>query len=419
MQILTNILWIIAIVLLIVNALYFSIKLKFPQLKLKNMFTSVFSKKHEDGITVKDTLIMSLGSKIGVGSLAGISFAIFYGGIGTIFWIWITSFLFSINSYLENYLSIIYKEKDGLYYKSGPSYYIKNGLNNKKLSIIYAIFLTISYIIGFLTIQTNTVTVLITDMYYFNKYIVGALIAIISGYFIFKGLKSISNLCNKIIPFMSIIYFIIGIMVIILNLEKLSSLLNNIFTEAFNYKALGGGVLSTFFIGTQKSIFSSESGIGTGAIISGSSSNNNPKRQGYVGVFSTYFINLFITTITALIIGFTNYNNIKITTLNGIELTKYSFSYHLGYFGEIMLLIMVILFAISTIVTGYYYGESSMKIIVSNKIYLFLLKIVTIIVLFIGAISSSFYIWKIIDIFVAILSIINIYAIFKLRDKVI
>ena len=413
-----KIIWTIAIAIIFLNSIYFSIKLKFPQFRLIKMFKTVFKKEKEEGITTIDALFMSLAAKIGVGSLAGIAFAIYYGGIGTIFWIWFISFFVAINSFLEKYLSVLYKEKDGSFYKGGPAYYIKKGLNNKNLAIIYSIILIFAYIIGFLSIQSNTITVLLNDMYSFDKTIISIFISVISAYFIFKGLKSISNICNKIVPIMSIIYIIIGMLIFIINIDKVPIVFINIIRNAFNYRAISGGFLTALFIGIQKAIFSSEAGIGTGGISAGATTNNNCLKQGYIGIIETYFINIIITTITAFIIILSNYTNINFNSINGIELTKYAFSYHLGHFGEIILVILIVLFAISTIITGYYYGESNLKMLTNSKKTLFILKILTILLIFIGGISSSLFIWNIVDFFVAILAIINILTIYKLKNTI-
>lgn len=417
-MIIINTIWLIVCFILFIFSIYFSIKLKFPQFKFKNMFLVLFNKDRTNGINSIDTLFMSLASKIGIGSLAGIAFAIYYGGIGTLFWIWISSIFIAIFSYMENYLAILYKEKDGLYYKGGPAYYIKHGLNNNKLSYIYAIILIITYILGFLTIQNNTITKLVYEMYNIPLYIVSFIITVLSLYFIFKGLKSISNLCNKIVPFMSIIYLIMGIIILIINGNSIFLFFKDVIYNAFNYKSLIGGFLSCLVIGMQKSLFASEAGLGTGAIASGSSCCHNPKQQGYIGIISTYFINILVATITGFIIYFSNYKEQIFTNLNGIELTKFAFNYHLGYFGEVMLLILIILFAFSTIVTGYYYAESNLKVMTNSSKLIFILKIITSIFLFIGGIASSLFIWNTTNFFVIILFLINLYAIGRLFNKI-
>lgn len=360
---------------------------------------------------------MALSSKIGVGSLAGIAICIYYGGLGTIFWIWVSTFFLSIINYLENSLSIIYKEKDGKYQKSGPSYYIKKGLNNKRLSILYAIIILITYTFLFLSIQNNTITALTTEIYNIDKLIISLLITITAGIIIIKGIKTISNICNKIFPLMMIIFITIGIIITITNIETIPHLLKSIITEAFNKNALSGGIIYTIIIALQKSVFAGESGVGTSAIIAGTTENNDYKLQGNIGIIQTYFINFIVLTITALIIGTSNYNNLEI--INGIELTKHAFSYHLGTAGEISLLIILLLFSFSSIITIYYYGENCLKFITKNKTSIKILKIATILSLFIGGIIKADIIWPMIDLFLAILTIINMYAIGKLKDIII
>ena len=172
MQIINKVLWSVAIIMIFLNSIYFSIKLKFPQIRIKTILKTIFTHENNtknSNISSKDSLLISLASKIGAGSLAGISFAIYYGGIGTIFWMWVAAFFVSINCFLENMLAIIYKEKDGSFYKGGPAYYIRKGLNKKNLAIIYSILAIGAYIFGFLAIQNNTITTLVTEIYDVNS----------------------------------------------------------------------------------------------------------------------------------------------------------------------------------------------------------------------------------------------------------
>lgn len=416
MEIINKILWSIAISLIIINSIYFTIKLKGPQFKFISLIKSLKIKK-TNNISPIDTLIMTLSSKIGVGSLAGIALAISYGGLGTIFWIWISAFFLSIITYIENFLAIIYKEKDGKYTKSGPSYYIKKGLKNKTLSTIYAITIIITYTVLFTSIQNNTITTLTNEMYNLNKTVIAIIVTILTTIAIIKGIKTISNICNKIFPIMMIIFITIGLIIIITNLNQIPALLQTIINEAFTKNALSGGIISSILLAIQKTIFANESGTGTSAIISGTTENINPKLQGNMGIIQVYFINFIVLTTTALIIGVTKYQNIKI--INGIELTKYAFSYHLGSFGEITLLIIIFLFSFSTLITIYYYGENSLKFLTQKKLPIKILKIITITSILIGGIIKAKIIWLLIDISLALLTIINMYAIYKLKDKII
>lgn len=417
MEYINKTIWVIAISLILINSIYYSIILKFPQFRLLNIIKSLKRQTKNQKISPLDTLIMALSSKIGVGSLAGVAIAINYGGLGSIFWMWISTFFLAIITYLENSLSIIYKEKDNNLQKSGPSYYIKKGLNKKVLSITYSILIIITYIFLFTSIQTNTITTLTTEIYNIDKILISLIITVLAGIIIVKGIKTISNICNKIFPLMMIIFIILGFLIVMSNINDIPLLFNQIITEAFNQKSISGGIIYTIIIALQKSVFANESGAGTSAIISGTTDNNDYKLQGNLGIIQTYFINFVVLTITALIIGLTDFTSIQV--INGIELTKFAFFYHLGIFGETMLLIILFLFSFSTIITIYYYGENSLKFLTTNKQSIKILKIFTLLALFIGGIIKASIIWNFIDIFLGLLTIINMYAIYKLRNTII
>ncbi len=414
LEILNKILWATAINLILVNSIYFSFKLKFLQLKIKKAMKSIKINEKKQGISPKDTLVMALSSKIGVGSLSGTALCIYYGGIGTLFWIFISTFILSIINYIENALAIIYKEKDN---KSGPHYYIKKGFNNKTLSTIYAIIVLVLYVFLFTSIQNNTIITLTTSMYNTNKMIISLIITITAGVIIMKGIKGISNVCNQIFPIMMTIFIIIGLIVVFKNIEILPSILKQIIKEAFNNKSINGSIIYTIIISFQKTVFANESGVGTSAIISGSTDNTDYHLQAKIGLLQTYFINFIVLGITSLIIITAHTYNIDIT--NGIELTKAAFSYHLGTIGEVLLLIILILFSFSTIITIYYYGESSLTFLTNSKKATKVLKLITIVSIFIGGITNASIIWSLIDIFLAVLTIINMYAIYKLKETII
>lgn len=415
LEILNKLLWVIAISLILINSIYLSIKLKFPQFRIVKAISGLKTKNNKKDISPVDTLIMTLSSKIGVGSLSGTALCIYYGGIGTIFWMYVSSFILAIINYVENALSIIYKDKEKN--KSGPPYYIINGLNNKKLAIIYSILIIISYIFLFTSIQTNTISTLSNEILNTNKVLISVIVTLLSGIIIFKGINTISRICNKIFPFMMFIFILTGIIIICKEIDTIPKLALNIINEAFNQNSLSGGIIYTIIITFQRSVFASEAGVGTSSIISGSTSSTDYKLQARLGLISTYFIHFIVLSLTSLIIATANINNLNI--MNGIELTKASFFYHLDFFGEYILLILLVLFSFSTIITIYYYGESCLNFFTKSKKITTFLKLLTIISIFIGGIIKANTIWNFIDIFLALLTIINMYAIFKLREKII
>ena len=410
LKIIDSILWAIATILMVYSGIYFTYKLKFVQFNFKEMFKNII-KKEDNSISPFESLMMVLGGRIGVGSIAGIALAIYLGGIGSIFWMWIIGFISAANSFSETTLGVKYQEKDKNLYKGGPSYYIKNGLNNKKLGRFYALIIVISQIFGFLSIQANT----ITNSININPIISGLIITLVSFIIINKSTKQLFKISSKLVPIMTLIYIIASIFIIICNIDQIPKLLKSIISEAFNFKSLGFGVLSSFIVGIQRGIFSNEAGLGTGAIAASTVKTAFPVSQGYVQILGIYITTFLICTATALVILTSNINFLG-NNLNGIEITQNAFIYHLGNVGNVIVIISIVLFAFSTILAGFYDAESNLKYLTNKTSYL---KLIVCFVLFISSIIPAKTIWEIVNILTALLAITNIYALIKLKKDII
>jgi len=415
-------LWIIVTIFIFLVGIYFTRKLRGLQFNFIKMIKELTKKEQsKGGLNSFKTLMLSLAGRIGVGSISGVALAIYLGGPGTLFWIWAISLLSSTLAYAETYLGIKYKEKDeNKIYKGGPAYYIKKGLNKPKLGALYAIIIIICYGIGFMSVQSNTITKAVTSIANIEPVIVGILLAIISFIIIFGGVKKIADATSKIVPIMSGVYILLSIIIITINIKLVPGIFLSIIKSAFNLKSFSTGFLATLLIGVQRGIFSNEAGLGTGSIAASSGTSNDPIGQGYIQMLGIYITSFLICSATAIIILTSNYSTLNIPDPNGIELATHAFMYHLGNMGNTILVICMFLFAFSTILSGYYYGESSLKYFFTkvNKKYINALKLLTVAVIFTGSISSPTIMWKLTDIFVAILSLINIYSIFKLRKEI-
>lgn len=410
--------WAIVTILLIIVSIYYSFKLKFIQFRFKNIFKSVF-KKTKGEISAFDSLSISLAAKIGVGSLSGVALSIYIGGIGSIFWMWVITLISGIISYIEGYLGVLYQEKNNNNeFKGGPSFYIKRITHSKFLPILYSVLIIISYIFGFITIQSNTIVKSVNYIFNINTYLILIILVILTSLIIFKGIKKIAAFSSKIVPLMGIIYIILGLYIIIVNINNIPNIIINIFKSAFNIKSFFGGFLPTIIIGVQRGIFATEVGVGTSAI-SSSLTNDSAYNQGYVHLFGNYFTSFIICTITALIIISAKVDTSNYLNINGIEYVIDSFVYHLGNLGTIMFLIITVLFAFSTIVSGYCFGELSLEFLKKDisKRSIFLFKILTVVLVFTGGLISPNILWNLIDVLIGILTIINVYSIYKLKDK--
>ena len=306
---LNRIVWLCASSLIIMSGVYFTFKLKFIQFRIIKMFKSLKSNK-KDKVTPIESLMMVLAGRIGVGSIAGVALSIYYGGIGSIFWMWVSSILGASLTFVETILGMKYQKKDtNKISKGGPSYYIKFGLNNKILGGIYAVIIIISDIFGFISIQTNTIVHSFQGIININSLMLGLIISIFVIIIISGGAKRIAHFASKIVPLMTIFYLIVSLFIIICNINIVPNIFIQVFKSAFEFKSISGGILGTVVIGIQRGIFSSEAGIGTGAIASSISTLKTEKEkqsQGYIQMLGIYITTFLICTSTALIVMTSN-----------------------------------------------------------------------------------------------------------------
>ena len=396
-QHINSILWAVATSFIIVTSVYLTFYLRFPQFNLKKILFS-FHSKEKKGLSNFSVFMMSLAGKIGIGSIAGIALAIYIGGPGSIFWIWIMTILSAVLCYSETILGTLYKEKDGDLYKGGPSYYIKKGLCYPKLGGLYAILIIISYIGGFISIQTNTITVSIREIFALSPSIIGVILVILSFTMILNGIKEIAKVSSKIVPVMMFIYLLSGLFILFKNMNQIPEIMKLILS----------------------SVFATEAGLGTSSIAASVSNNDSSLSLANMQVLGVYLTSFIICTITAFIVLSSNYIDLDFSSLNGIEIIESSFLYHIPKYGHYIVVISIFFFAFSTILTGYYYGESSYKYLDknTNNIKLFLLKVITMVIVYIGCITSPTLLWNVVDILVALLTIINTFSILKLKKDI-
>lgn len=334
----------------------------------------------------------------------------------------VSALIAASSTFIETVLGIKYKEHDeGNIYKGGPSYYMKNGLGLKKLGALYAIIVLIAYIGGFLGIQSNTIVKSFDSIVSVPTIVIATIICLFTAVVIFGGVSKIVNVTNKLVPTMTILYVGIALIIVLKNFSLFPTVLLSIFKEAFHLESFFSAFLPTMIVGIQRGIFSNEAGLGTGSLASSTTSDTDAVRNGFIQVVGIYITTLLICTSTAFVILTSNYNTINFHDINGIEITQYAFTYHLGNLGNYIVFGSIILFSFSTILTGYYYGESCLKYFFHNlhPRLLFLLKMSAILVIFLGCFLSPTILWNLVDIFVAFLAIINMPILYFLLQDVI
>ena len=409
----------LTIPLLLSISLVFTFYLRGAQFRFGKMIQSLTKKTPESKVSPLQSLAMALAARVGVGSLAGVALAIYLGGPGSIFWMWISSFITAAASFVESSLAQIYKKKDGDVFIGGPAYYIQYGLKNRPFAVIYAIVIIITYTFGFSAVQMNTIATSFQSTLNIPPLITGIVLTLMTAMIVFGGISTLTQLVSKFVPLIAIFYVGMGLLVFFTNLDFVPTFFTTIISDAFRPAPfVGGTVMFTILTGMQRGIFSNEAGLGSGAHAAAITNNQLPTEQGYIQAFGVYLTTLVVVTITAFLILVTDATNLATHSGNGIELTEFAMHTLFGEIGKILLTISIFFFGFSTVLTAYFYGEANTKFLFKSKNSITLLRILVILTVFVSSIGSAKIIWSLVDVGTGITAIINLFAIFLLSSQV-
>ena len=323
------------------------------------------------------SFLVSLAAHIGTGNIVGISTALIYGGPGSLFWMWIFTLFSSIFSLMENTLAQVYKVKINGENRGGASFYILRGFNNRFLATVFSIFFLLTNTIFFQPLQVNTISESLSIVFGIDKLIILILLFLFTYFVIFKGTKRIVRFCEHIVPIMSVGYIAVTVMVILVNIKFFPSVLSLILKEAFSLKAItSGSATSCLIIGFKRSLFSNETGLGTAPSISAMADTKKPLQQGFVQVIGAFTDTIIICSLTGFMILIYQFD---LNLYQGVDLIIYIFERILGGLGIYLALFFMLSFAIATVVSQFYLGESNLLFMVANnkrrKFYLFIYKV--------------------------------------------
>lgn len=412
----SNFLWTyILIAMLVVIGVYFTFKTKFVQFRnFKEMFRllgdGATGNKEENSVSSFEAFCISTASRVGTGNLAGVATAIAIGGPGAVFWMWLIALIGGASSFIESTLAQIYKVKDGDSFRGGPAYYIEKGLKKKWMGMLFAILITICFGLVFNSVQANTITLSLYSSFGFNKTVVGAILTILTVAIIFGGVNRIAKVSSILVPVMAIFYIIVALFIVFKNFSAIPSVLSMIFENAFGInEVVGGGIGAALMQGIKRGLFSNEAGMGSAPNAAAAATVSHPVKQGFIqtlGVFTDTIIICSCTAFMILLSGAPLDGSVK-----GIELTQIALSNQVGSWGGIFISVCIFLFAFSSIVGNYYYGETNIQFITDKKIYLQLYRVFAGAMVFFGSIVSMDIVWDLADVFMGLMAIVNLIAI--------
>ena len=422
--------------------LYLSIRTNFLQIRkfpyaIKTTLGRIFRKRDaSDGaITPFQAVCTALAATVGTGNIAGVAGAIAIGGPGAIFWMWVSALFGMCTKYAEVTLAVHYREINANgELVGGPMYYIKNGLSKKWhwLAYLFAAF-------GVLTVfgtgnatQVNTITTAINSaLLNYNvisesavstsNLIIGIIIAILIAMILLGGIKRIGHVTEKLVPFMALLYILLGLGVILLNIQNVPSVFASIFRGAFQPRAVTGGIVLSMFTslkkGVSRGIFSNEAGLGTGSIAHACADTKKPVKQGMFGIFEVFTDTIVICTLTALVILCSGVA-VDYGKEAGAELTILGFTSTYGSWVSIFTAVAMCCFAFSTAVGWGLYGARCIEFLFSEKVIKPFMVIYSLVAI-LGATANLGLMWSIAETFNGLMAIPNLIALFLLSGTVV
>ena len=370
--------------------------------------------KNHKHISSFQAFAVSVATRVGTGNLAGVATAIAIGGPGAVFWMWVIALIGSATAFIESTLGQLYKQRQKDSFVGGPAYYIKRGLHCNWMAYLFAVLITITFGLSYNSIQSNTICGAMYEAFGWNPLLVGSILSVVALIIIFGGLQRIANVSAVMVPLMAIGYFVLVMVIIIMNIEHIPHVLKVIITNAFGLEqGVGGTIGATIMNGVKRGLFSNEAGEGSAPNVAAAATVSHPVKQGLIQALGVFTDTLLVCSCTAFMILISGLYSTP--DLNGIALTQAALNSEIGAFGPTFIAIAILLFAFSSIIGNYYYGEANIRFMTSSNAVLTVYRVFSggVLVMF-GAMASLEIVWNLGDLCMAMLTACNLVAIVRL-----
>ena len=407
----------ILIIVMTIAGIYFTVRTKGVQIRLFPESVRLLKEPPEDKKQVSSlqAMLVSTASRVGTGNIVGVSTAICLGGPGACFWMWIMCIVGASSAFIESTLAQIYKRKnsDGECY-GGPAYYIEGALHAPALAAVFCIFLIATYAVGFNLLCSYNLQSTFEAYPFYNKatpFIIGGILAILTGYCLLGGGKRIVKLTSLIVPVMGIAYVVISLIVICVNIVHIPSMFVMIFKDAFDFKAIFGGMAGSCLIyGVKRGLYSNEAGVGSAPNASASAKVSHPAKQGLVQTLSVYIDTLLLCTATALMCLSSGVERSE--AVSGAPYVQNAIATVFGKVGPTFITVAMVLFAFTTLLGNLYYVDNALIFLNKKKqpseTFMHLFHIGCAVVVFLGAIIPMNAAWAAADITMGGMTLINL-----------
>lgn len=416
---------------LVACGLWFTLRTGFVQFRmLKEMVRLLFregnskaaAESAETGktrsISSFQAFCVSLASRVGTGNLAGVATAIAVGGPGSVFWMWLIALIGAATAFVESTLAQLFKQRHTDSFIGGPAYYISKGLKKPWMAALFAVLITLTFGLANNSIQTNTICGAMDEAFGISPALMGFILAALSLVIVFGGIQRIARFSSIVVPIMALGYLLLAIVVIAMNIGKIPDVFRLIVENAFGVnQAIGGTIGAAMMNGIKRGLFSNEAGEGSAPNAAATATVSHPVKQGLVQSLGVFTDTLLVCSCTAFIILLSGlYSD---SNLNGINLTQVALQSEVGNIGPSFVAVAIFLFAYSSIIGNYYYGEANVRYLSKNPYVMTVYRILSggVFVVF-GAFASLELAWSFVDVCMALLTACNLIAILFLGKYV-
>jgi AGCS family alanine or glycine:cation symporter len=314
-------------------------------------------------------------------------------------------------AFVESTLGQLFKQPHADSFIGGPAYYIRRGLHSRWMSVLFAVLLTVTFGLSYNSIQSNTICSAMNEAFGWSPFWVGVILTVTALFIVFGGIQRIAHVSSVLVPVMAIGYVVLAVVIVAMNIGQIPHVLRIIVLDAFGIEQVaGGGLGATIMYGVKRGLFSNEAGEGSAPNVAATAAVSHPVKQGLIQALGVFTDTLLVCSCTAFIILISGLYSVP--ELNGIALTQSALQNEIGALGPIFVAIAIFLFAFSSIIGNYYYGEANIRFITSNTRVMTIYRICSagVMVMF-GAMASFELVWNIVDFFMAFLTACNLVAI--------
>lgn len=351
---------------------------------------------------------VSIAGRVGTGNIAGVAIAIAMGGPGAVFWMWVIAFFGAATAFIESTLGQLFKVRGTDSFRGGPAYYIQKGMHCRWFAVLFAVIITLTFGLAFCSVQANTVAMAAQDSFGWSPVWVGIVLSTLTLAVVWGGIQRISKFSEIVVPVMALAYIVLALIVIFLNAGMIPDVFRTIVYSAFNGDAaIGATVGSALMLGIKRGLFSNEAGEGSAPNVAATASTTHPVKQGLIQALGVYTDTFLVCTSTAFIIL---WSGLYDTGSDGIVLTQAALESEVGPAGKYFVSVAIFLFAYTSIISNYYYGETNLNFIRRSKAIITVYRLSVGAIVFVGAVVSLQAVWAAADLFMALMTLINLIA---------